>query len=219
MSQVTHSFQIDNRLADCTGESSRYAIGHVQAIPAGEGKAHLAATDTRILAILKVDGHCPEPVLIPAEALPKKAKRKSDRPTVTLNGKWENSDGKFVEVQDTGRFPPAAAVLPDLQDGHDYIPLRINVDALLALAKALNDADLTYFGHDRARCLTLLLPIPTEREKYKAGESVCFEDAIPVVGSDGFGVIMPVTENQSSRAKYLERRAEYVEHATAAIPR
>lgn len=185
-SPITHRIEINTRIADaCDTESTRYAFGYVQVTPHDENSAFLAATNSRILAVVQASAECPTGAMMPAKIVPPPTGRKV--PTVCLNGRWENSKGQFEEIiEETGRFPKCGEVIPDMV-GRKYLALGLNAELLRTLQRAVNRSD--------AETITLFLPIPTDADAARYGYQV--NDAIPVVGSEGLGVIMPVTIGDS----------------------
>lgn len=194
---VTHRIEINTRIADACEESTRYGTSHVQVTPRDENSAFLAATNSRILAVVQTSAECPVQAMMPAEIIPMPTARRN--PTVCLNGRWENSKGQFAEINAApGRFPKCGDVIPDMV-GRNYLAVGLNAELLRTLQRAVNRTD--------ADTITLFLPLPTDGEVAVMGYQV--NDAIPVVGSEGLGVIMPVTIGENGgTASAIKNRAD-----------
>ncbi len=189
-SDNTLEVTIESRIDKSTCDSSRYALGTVQVTPAADGKVFLAATDSRILAVIEAEGNAEREEHIPAAVLPKRKKGS----TVRLNGQWESSDGKFCPVDpEPGRFPRAEDVLPNIKNG-EYTVLCINPKLLHSLIESLGSTDYDERG------LTLFVPKPDEHGNV--------DSAIPVLGRLGIGVIMPLSATDD-RNVIRNHRSEY----------
>lgn len=147
----------------CDTESARYALRFVQVTPDPDDPdmVYAAATDARCLAITHLEGASPTEMLIPREAL---AKRAGD-----LGGSVETTDGKtftFCKVKQkgnnelrtvtvdepAGRFPQSQDIMA-LVDG-DYLQVSLDVEMLTRLADAVG-------RNEEHRYTTLFIRKPT----------------------------------------------------------
>lgn len=182
-------------------QSSRYALGCVQATPRSEGEVFLTATNGRSLVVLPAEGYVDRERLIPGEVLPKKKIGRLPH-KVSLNGHWLSSDGRYG-AEPEGRFPqtqdcfaereyPEADVNdPDaLWAGHS---LQVSLDPklLLEMAEALNESD---------RVLTLFL---------RANKAGVVEHSINVLGEKGVGVLMPCSADKRAGERWDAMVKEY----------
>lgn len=170
--------------------SSRYTLGNLQATPIDSERVFVTASNGRHLAIVRAFGRLDQERLIPAAVLPKKKIKKGGH-KITLNGRWENSDGKFAADEDLGRFPQTADIVP-LREYSDCVKVTLDAESLLALRDALNTDQ---------RGLTLYI------KPDKAGR-VC--SSIAVSGQHGIGVLMPLAEDKGADDRYDETRREYM---------
>ena len=185
---VTASRKIDSC---CDVGSCRYLIGAVEIIPASgaDGGLWATATDGKCLSVVKTAGETEErkPYYLPAKLL-----RPSKKPaTAKLNGRWESADR--MADQPEGRYPQVQDVLPDCADRQT---ITLNADLLAQLAAAISAN-----GN-----VTLLLP-PVETDKN--GKKPDYRAAIGVVGDDGFGVLMPLTDCTGAIAAYQAGRSAF----------
>lgn len=207
MSEITCAFTPTHPMHLATdAESKRYAIGGVAVEPLPDGQVVCAATNSRILAVVKEEGTATEPHIIHGSAF--KAK-KGQSLHVVKNGQaerhsWTEKRGvmtdKTVSVlpEVEGRFPRFRDVLPNI-DGH----FAVTIDAryLLDLAAAIGRSD-------EITGITLFVPIdgddPTEASDH--GGIGC------VVQGGGIGAIMPLCgHEQGEKPNHNRARAEYRE--------
>ena len=175
-------------------DASRYATGCVQISPR-DGGCYLAATDCKQATIVESDGQTDETRLIPGDVLP----TRMHPAQVTLNGVWESSHGKVAKDDDFGRFPDIAKVLPSFYDGDGAFTLGLTGDNLAAIANALHEHGM----------ITLIIPKPKQSGPDKGQVT----GSIGVLGSRGFGVIMPMlTQDREVPPieEYAEKRAAYI---------
>jgi hypothetical protein len=179
MSSVSHKLTVSTHIGRvCDSSASRYALGHVQVRPRSAKGAWLAATDGRIVAIVP-DEHAKvkETVLMPAEIAA--GVTKSRAITAELNGRWENSKGKFAPAADPeGRFPQCDKCLSDVPEG--CIAVRFDAKLLAKLADALT-------APGEIQGITMF--IPTEEREIDKGYA---KFGFRVVGALGIGIIMPL---------------------------
>ncbi len=170
----------------------------------GGEQAYVAATNTRILAVLPVGGTGPDlPQLLPAKAVCANGKPA----TVTIEGPDPNMymevrkvSGKKTEVfplpEQTGLYPHIKGVMPDIKGPMTMLTLDANQLKLLADAIA-GDGVVTLF----------LPPPPDDKRAYNKAI------AVVGVGADtremGIGVVMPI---HTPDEKLLDRAAYYWKH-------
>lgn len=182
-------------------ESSRYALGCVQATPRSEGEVFLTATNGRSLVVLPAEGHVDQERLIPGEVLPKKKVGRLAH-KVRLNGHWLSSDGRY-SAEPEGRFPQTQDCFAerehheaDVNDpavlwaGHS-IQVSLDPKLLLEMAEAMNESD---------RVLTLFL---------RANKAGVVEHSINVLGEKGVGVLMPCSTDKRAGARWDAMVKEY----------
>ncbi len=201
MSEYTiKNLNVDTRIDRCTdADSSRYALGGVRMVRESETEATLYATDGKCLAVTKASAdHIDDSysiVAIPPKAIPRRANsaRKTYR-RLSLNGRWENGDGKLCDmVDDCGRFPNIGQIMPDVSAEDTLI--HIDVNLLANLAESITDAG-------KPLVLTLCVKDP--------------QHAIGVIGSHGVGVIMPLIFSDKKRlATDMSTYRDYRERAMA----
>ncbi len=165
----------------------------------------LMATDGRIAAILPVavDGEA-ETCLLPPMAANAMASKSA---TVGVNGQITRTVGAgtkakteiVADVLQEGRFPPLSQVMPNVAN---YTVLKIDVDYLMELAKAISTGD--------RHCVTLFLP-PAEKEGYVG-------KPLAVLGHDdsgnavGAGAIMPLAyANRIAQAEIATAKQQYAD--------
>lgn len=207
MSEIRTSVEIPVGFRRCVDhESTRYALGYVNCLPAtpdtygidSDGKATgergtciLEATNSRILAIREVEGSTEEKQLVPFGILPT-AKNKT---RVTLNGQWENQQGKFAPInEEPGRFPKCADILPEATA--EMVIFTLDADLLADLQSAIKSGD----NKDRGSVTLFYNPANPE-------------GAIGVLGYCGVGAIMPLCapNNQNLAVHTAESIANYNE--------
>jgi len=185
--------------AACDEESTRYALGSVQAVPAGKDRVWLTATDGRCFAAVETDGTLDDgPELIPAKVFPtRKAHFPKCIPAALdrTNGVWKNNrkTPTIAEPSD-GRFPKTADVVKDITevDASERRTVTIDAKLLLNIQEALSDND-----SPEKECVTLLL-------------SDNNENSIGIVGNAGIGVLMPCSGGDKAGEKWIAQRESYL---------
>lgn len=176
MSEITATVHVGNSVRKMVDrDSSRYAIGSALLTPiVGESdRVFVTATDGRVCGIVEADGHADREQYIPYGVMPT-AKRGA---TLSLNGKWESSAGKFADtqcVEDSGRWPRAEGVFDDIEMETARV-IELDAELLVRLANMIRGD---------SKFITLMIP---EHDK----DDGIVMRGVPVVGDDGIGVIMP----------------------------
>lgn len=192
MESITHKLAISTRIGKATDSESskRYALGSIHVAPAAAGGAWLSASDSRIAAVVPVaSAEVSAPVLMPAKITEGATRGKPL--TVTANGRWENSKGKFEPLAEPGRFPALEQVI----NGHlandftagEYVAVALNAQLLYQLADAITPV---------GEMPEVTLYIRTQRDE----ETGLCERCVEVSGEAGFGAIMPLGKRN---AKYI----------------
>lgn len=223
MSEITVSLCPKHPLHLATDPSStRYALGGVLIEPHDDTDVVCAATNGRILAVVKEEGTCKEPVIAPGDCF--KAK-KGETLDVVKNGRWEKSSFKLkrgvkeslttaVLADVEGLFPRYRDVLPNIEYART-LAVSLDPQLLLDLANALGrreSADI----HDSNRAITLLIPVFTKPDD-EAGMPDVMEADIAgiacVVLDGGIGVLMPCSASDcgGSDCDHSSQRAYYTE--------
>lgn len=180
--------------------SGRYALENVCVSPVGGDEVWLAASNGRILACVKEDGHVEKPVGVPGVVFKNKTRKRGhrDQSTITLDGDHWIDRQHTIHRADTnvGKFPNCESIPPfmdppdtskgvmlpmDIASGRGVTILTINTKLLYNLAQAINVND----GTEESDRVSLIMRAPSE-----LGRPV--SDSIAVNGNRGFGVIMPV---------------------------
>jgi hypothetical protein len=119
-------------------DTSRYAIKGVLVTPAADSDGvWLTATDGTMMAITREAGTVDGERTAPVEVLKKGCKGAIK---VSLNGNWQNNQGKYAPHDTEGvKFPPTDEVIPD--DDADRITLALDAKLLLSLAQAIGSRD------------------------------------------------------------------------------
>lgn len=174
-------------------DATRYAIQGVAIIQKGDGATFLAATDGRMLSMVRAypeDGDDMPSILGNGRIYPpaafvaarKAAKRKADA-ELTLNGSaFVQGDGATTEyARVDGTFPDAIEVIPK---GEGVQTLRINADCLARLQRALgaNGVEIHVHALTPAGQLDPSMPL-TVRPIYTDG---------PGTDDGSFGILMPI---------------------------
>lgn len=194
MSEITTSVHVPKPICQVAErEHTRYALAAVQVVPGERNEtAWLAATNSRIAAVRRTRGTTDAPQLIPRGVMP----TRKEGTLVELNGRWENANGQSAKPEAEGaRFPRIDDYMPvptrdDLEHGR-FHALSVDARLLRKLADAISgDGIVTMF-------------VPAARGVYSPTYMPAVDSAIPVVGPDGFGAIMPLTSVSDERG--LER--------------
>ena len=116
-------------------DTSRYAISCVWALPDGDDKVKLIATDGKIAVVVNTTGHLDRPHIIPGALLDRTARKgkKNKLSYVPALKQWQTNDGRFGVEDDAGQFPDVAAVIPATGNG-DWRMISLNPN-LLAVAR------------------------------------------------------------------------------------
>ena len=185
----------------CSVESSRYSMSGVMATPNGSDAVYLTATTGRVAAVVRApiesgSGTLESASLISRDILPNRI----TGGTLVFNGdNWhEVRSAKTADAGDADCFPPVAGVLPDVTASGRYgLSITINAEYLLDVARAVGRAGS---GDGPGPIVTLLVDVQKGTTKR----------AIAVYGSaDRIGVIMPVCNEESDRAKFATLVGEY----------
>jgi hypothetical protein len=206
MSDVTTHVRFETKFAKAVDvESTRYALSAAEVIPAGDGKTvYASATDSRQLSVVRCKGETDRRVLIPGAMLPNRKPTTRKPFTVSKNGRWETSDGKFTDRETEGRFPRVCDVIPEVST-ETHISLTLDVRYLSKIADATG-----------ATSLTMLVPLPVENTYDKTAPKHCVTRTVCVLPNscdgdhaDGFGVIMPLTGSDADFAAFNTKREAY----------
>ena len=207
----------------CDTESKRLALTGVLIEPHDDTDVICAATNGRILAVVKEEGTCKEPVIAPGDCF--KAK-KGQSLNVVKNGRWEKhawsvkrgamADKTTSVLADVeGRFPRYRDVLPSIECGRT-LAVSIDPQLLLDLATALGrrESDKDYEDN---RAITLLIPVFTKPDDEAGMPHSMDADTngiACVVEGGGIGVIMPCRAGIAGRGDdpiHSSQRAYYTE--------
>jgi hypothetical protein len=155
-------------------QSSRYALNGVHVCQRDKDRVWVTATDGRILSVTSAKGESEKPEVCPANILPKKGKKDS---LAQLNGQWETTskDGTVSSPKIEGRYPNCAAMFSDKRgpaSAESVTVVRLNANLLAKLANSISTGGV----------VTLIIGSP--------------DKPIGVMGSDGFGIIMPAERGQ-----------------------
>lgn len=175
-------------------EATRYALNAVCVTPVDESTVWLSACNSRILACVKQAGTAIEPMLMPAAAA-KTGKAFRD------NGHWVDNKNTMHPIPD-GRFPRCNEVIPDIGPREGFVTLRIDADLLAKLAHAINRPEKKYDSQVRG---SVLLIVETCA---KDGVAMPTDKPIGVIGSEGFGVIMPLGQDNETSESALRQYAD-----------
>lgn len=202
----------------CDTESRRLALTGVLIEPHDDTDVICAATNGRILAVVKEEGTCKEPTIAPGECF--KAK-KGETLAVAKNGRWEKSSWKMkrgvregvttsVLADIEGRFPRYRDVLPNIECGRT-LAVSLDPQLLLDLATALRNPD------SDETAITLLIPVfsPLDDDGTVKNEFEADHTGITCVVKDGgIGVLMPCSGDSMGHGddpSHASQRAYYTE--------
>ena len=160
-------------------EQNRFALGAVR-VDGNSDRVWASATDGRVIACVRCEGHTDQSRLVPNAMVPATKKAMGDGSTkVQYSSVWVNGAmAREDDNKEAKRFPNTEDNLPD-GTGEDVIVLKINPDLLASLYAALHrDDDQAELG------LTLFIRPPSR------GQIV--DMAVGVRGPEGIGVIMPI---------------------------
>ena len=182
-SKITFETRIDKAVAT-DRHNNGYALSGALLTPATEpGKVWVSATNSKMLAAVKSDGHADAPHIIPASALPHKTPTGKYKPTAETNtdtGHWIKDGNVMAGADVEGRFPPLGGCMPEnVADDTAYHPAVycVDIDMLRDLLEAIAPKDNP---HGPARGVCIKIPVSPNKPW--------------VIASDnGVGVIMPVT--------------------------
>lgn len=175
-------------------QSSRYALGHVQVTPSGNDEVFLTATNGRVAVVMPAEGYVDEERLIPGNLLPRKLSKRIPH-SVSLNGRWESSDGKFADEPE-GRFPRVDDVFSyrehakaDVENQRlkwagPSVTVKLDARYLMAIAEALNETE---------NGLTLFI---------RANKDGFVDASVNVLGENGVAVIMPIRADKSDGERF-----------------
>ena len=234
MSAITVEFSPKYPLHLATDtESTRYALAGVQIEPCvlrDGGKPHngivCAATNGRILAVVRQEGECAETVIAPGDCF--KA-NKGQEVNIAKNGRWEKSAWKMKRGQRTdmttnvlseveGRFPRYRDILPNIEIGRT-LSVSLDPRQLLDLATAIRRVD----GDTHA--VTLIIPVHHQQDADgdlpMAMEAAC-EGIACVVDGGGVGVLMPCAGDSRKGGddeSHKYARQQYVEFVKSLQPK
>lgn len=175
-------------------EATRYALNAVVVSPVDDKTVWLTACNSRILACVKQAGTAIEPMLMPALAA-KTGKAFRD------NGHWVDNKNTMHPLPE-GRFPRCADVVPDIGPREGFVTLRIDADLLAKLAHAINKPK---GKHTEQAPGSVLLIVETCA---KDGVAMPTDKPIGVIGSEGFGVIMPLGQGNETSESALRQYAD-----------
>lgn len=181
-------------IATADKSAGRFVLNHALLTPCDEG-AYLASTDGKVAAVMLADGECPDGAehLVPNEIIakvPKKGKR------TELNGQWL-TDGKTLTPPVCGLFPAMQDVLPSLTATPPTFAVTLNAELLARLQQTISRDE------DGSASVTLLFTAQGA--------------PLVVVGSDGIGVVMPITRDAPRTAdgrKGIESTDQLIERVT-----
>ena len=162
------SFGIRTKLARSVGQSARYDLDAVRALPSADSKeVVLQATDGHQAVCLVAPGRMARTHLVPPQVMPNK--RLSDEAVIKLvDGQWQSSEGKTAEDshgKNKINFPSLADAMPMVHKRPFYetqaladrrsqnnckaesvhVVLGIDVDLLRKVAESIGDSRLTLF--------------------------------------------------------------------------
>lgn len=202
MSKVSHSVRFSSRFDRCCdSSSSRYALGGVHVRPASSGGAWLTATDGRVMAVAQsAESMAESETIVPMDLAA--GATKSRAVSCTLNGRWENSKGKFgLPIE--GRFPKCQDVLKGIDVNGTL--LSINAQLLANLAAALTEV-----GDDQA--VTLIIGPDRDKDGHVSR-------SVAVVGKLGIGMITPMPgPTRGAVEQFNTVRAAYIADCQALPP-
>lgn len=232
MSEITVEFSPKHPMhLACDMESNRLALTGVLIEPHDDTDVICAATNGRILAVVKEEGTCKEPIIAPGECF--KAK-KGQSLNVVKNGRWEKSSWSMKRNARTdmttsvladveGRFPRYRDVLPNIEYART-LAVSIDPQLLLDLANALGrrESDKDY---ENNRAITLLIPVFTKPDDEAGMPHSMDADTngiACVVEGGGIGVLMPCSASRNRTREdhdHSDQRAYYTEFVKSLQPR
>jgi hypothetical protein len=207
MSEVRAKVEIETEIAKCCDqESTRYSLSALQLVPATDTEIYVTATNGRILAVNRCEGMTLGEQLIPGELVAKAPKGQAKR--VEANGRLEVTTGRGAKLKTVigaaeveGRFPMVAEVFPKIDSAEGWRTLTIRPAELIKLMGACSSFDQ----------ITLLIPPPRVPLAESKDDDVSQVDqAMPVWGDKGFGLVMPCTGDGKLVRRKDENGAEVV---------
>lgn len=211
MSNVTHTVQVTTRIdAACDVADSKYALSNVLMTPAQHEEVFITATDAKILAIRKETGTGDSEVIVPRDILPKKNHAKPV--TLELNGEWRSSENKVAPDDTALLFPKVESSLPPVCL-RDYVFVAVDVEQLVALAKALGTSGVGVFIKRqqgtvmREHTTPDTIAVVPMSEKTKAGWTM---------RDDGIGLLMPLAADDSDAKQAADSFAKFSRSYTEA---
>jgi|SRR3972149_989883 len=169
---------------------SRYTLDCVHINP-HNGTLYAEATNGASLAIRETTGDITEACLIPSGVWPTTYKT---RLTTNGLGQWVNEQNKIAQAVTNGQFPDIGRILTLVQG-----TVAITLDT-----KLLYDTATAIKNDPKNSIVTLLLSIPQASDVTPKVDS-----PIGILGTDGFGVIMPVNQSTSPVTRWKDYVTKY----------
>lgn len=187
----------------CDRDSTRYALGGVEISAGASGRLSAAATDTRHLVAVTIDGEITgagslsRPIVLPPEVIPPRRKARETLADLICHagGEIRSRAGRVMRAIE-GRFPAWRDIIPHTVTGTDSVKISqfrgepveyvaVTIDPAF-LRNVCEVIDARSLPEDRG--CELLIPVTGEHAVY-------------LVRRDVVGVVMPLSRDDGRRKK------------------